>query len=110
MKRTPFVLAEALGQQLIVPHAAGFQPGAPSRENTRRRAAVRLHPIASTHELEHQIFFSWRISKVCVHRSGAGQETADIEAQEGGRQQTDRTENGKATSHTSGNLKQVCAG
>ena len=103
------VLAEALGQELVVPEPDGFQALAPGGEHADRGPAAGFHQPRHAGVIEHGILQRRRGAEPLVHGRGAFEQMLHVEAHHGRRQQADGAEDREASAHAVGDGEDVVA-
>jgi len=103
------VLAEALGQQLVVPQAHGLKPLAPGGEDARGGPAERFHEVAHTDVVEHGILPQRGFPESLRHGCRALQQGRDVQSHQGGGQEPHGGEDGEPAAHAVGVREHVAA-
>ena len=103
------VLAQTLGEQLVVPQPDGFQALAPGGKHADRGPAAGFHQPRHADVVEHGILQRRRGAETLVHGGRAFQQMAHVQAHHGRRQQAHGAEDREASAHAVGDGKDVLA-
>ena len=103
------VLAEAFGEQLVVPEADRFEALAPGGKHADRGAAAGFHQPRHADVVEHGVVQRRRGAEPLVHGRRAFEQMLHVEAHHGRRQQADGAEDREPPADAVGNREDVLA-